>query len=78
MGKNGVRIDEDDVEFLVTEDDKLPQLKNISGGKILFNPQSSGRLGVGHFYQVKVCFCLFIGKLFHLCSEIHKIETIHK
>ena len=33
MGKNGVRIDEDDVEFLVIEDDKLPQLKNISTHK---------------------------------------------
>ena len=61
MDNNGVKIEENDVEFLVIEDDKLPLLKNVSGGKLLFNPQSSGRLGVGHFYQVKCCFYLFIG-----------------
>ena len=32
MDKDGKRIDEEDMEFIVIEDDRLPLLKNVSGG----------------------------------------------
>lgn len=34
MDKDGMRIDEEDMEFIVIEDDRLPLLKNVSGGKV--------------------------------------------
>ena len=33
MDKYGIRIDVDDMEYIVIEDDKLPLLKRVSGGK---------------------------------------------
>ena len=32
MDKDGRRINEEDMEFIVIEDDRLPLLKNVSGG----------------------------------------------
>ena len=34
MNKEGLRIAEEDLEYIVIEDDRLPLLKNVSGGKV--------------------------------------------
>lgn len=34
MNKYGIKIDEEDLVFIVIEDDRLPLLKSVSGGKV--------------------------------------------